>query len=276
MGDLAVDTAVEGRDGRYRARLAPDWEVWGPNGGYLGVIALRAAGASTCFARPATFACHYLSVAAFDEVDLAVTTLHAGRRATSLRVSMTQRARAVLEAVVWVVEAGLDGLEHTAADAPDVPGPEALPSTEELLAPAERSPYPFWQNLECRPIDWVPPRAWQPGPPTYRSWFRFRPRATFEDPFVDAGRALVLIDTMGWPAAWQHHGDVAPYVAPSLDVAVQFHRCGPRTPWLFCEATSPVAREGLVAGRAAVWSPDGHLVASGGGQLLCRRQRPLA
>jgi hypothetical protein len=58
VGDLAVDTAIEGSGRRYRAQLSRDWEIWGPNGGYLAVIALRAAGAHTSLRRPATFSCH--------------------------------------------------------------------------------------------------------------------------------------------------------------------------------------------------------------------------
>ena len=46
MGDLAADTAVEPLgDGRYRASVSRDWEIWGPMGGYIASIALRAAGA---------------------------------------------------------------------------------------------------------------------------------------------------------------------------------------------------------------------------------------
>src|SRR4029077_20273976 len=54
MGDLAVDTAVEGHDGRYTARLSRDWEIWGPNGGYVAALALRAAGAPSRLAAPAS------------------------------------------------------------------------------------------------------------------------------------------------------------------------------------------------------------------------------
>ena len=55
MGDLATDTAVTMvSPGRYRADLAPDWEIWGPNGGYLASVAMRAAGGSTLLCRPAT------------------------------------------------------------------------------------------------------------------------------------------------------------------------------------------------------------------------------
>jgi hypothetical protein len=44
MGDFERDTRVEGGGGRYRATLSEDWRIWGPNGGYLAAIALRAVG----------------------------------------------------------------------------------------------------------------------------------------------------------------------------------------------------------------------------------------
>ena len=84
MGDLAADTAIEGSDGRYHAHLSRDWEIWGPNGGYLAVITC-AAGAQTSLRRPATFSCHYLGVADFDAVDLDVRTIRGSRRAPPSR-----------------------------------------------------------------------------------------------------------------------------------------------------------------------------------------------
>ena len=55
MGDLEVDTRVERRGDGFVAQLSRDWEVWGPNGGYVASIALRAAGAVSRFRRPASF-----------------------------------------------------------------------------------------------------------------------------------------------------------------------------------------------------------------------------
>lgn len=270
VGDLAADTAVEERDEHYRARLSRDWEIWGPNGGYVAAVALRAAGAATLLRRPASFACHYLSVAEFDDVDLHVTPLRVGKRAASVRVSMTQKTRPILEAVVWVV-GEVEGLDHDVTRMPEVPGPAALRPIEELLAPEERkAPYPFWQNLEARPIDWVPWRDRKPGLPVWREWYRFRPRATFDDPFVDAARALILIDTMSWPATCRAYDEQRRYIAPSLDVTVQFHRAAPAVEWLLIDAIAPVAAHGLIGGQARVWSCEGQLLASGGGQLLCR------
>src|SRR5262245_10989254 len=88
VGDLALDTAVTGSDGHYRARLSEDWAIWGPNGGYVASVALRAAGAHTALARPASIVGHYLGVASFDDVDIEVVTLRAAKRAESMRVSI--------------------------------------------------------------------------------------------------------------------------------------------------------------------------------------------
>src|SRR5580704_17619426 len=109
MGDLGLETAVTEVDAtedgtrRFTAMVHQDWEIWGPCGGYVAAIALRAAGAESPFARPASFFCHYLSVAAFEPVDLVVTPLRSGRTVLAQRVEMTQGDRAVLEAMVWSV-----------------------------------------------------------------------------------------------------------------------------------------------------------------------------
>jgi acyl-CoA thioesterase len=278
MGDLETDTAVEpiGEDGRSRARLSRDWEIWGPNGGYLAVIALRAAGATTPLRRPASFTCHFLGVADFDAVDLEVRPLRVSKRAAALAVSMRQHDRPILEAVTWIVGDDAEGLEHDAAPSPDVEGPDGLLDTRARMPADAEQHYPaFWSNFEERPLRWI--GNWlerEPGEPHFQSWFRYQPTSTFDDPFVDAGRALLLVDTLGWPAAVRAYRADIPFIAPSLDVSVRFHGV-PETEWLLCDARSPVARDGLVASSASVWASDGRLVASGGQQMLCRPAPPL-
>ena len=133
MGDLALDTAVEGGDGRYTATMSRDWEIWGPNGGYVASCALRAAGVHSRFDRPASIVGHYLGVADFDTVDIEVTTLRAAKRAESLRVSMTQGGQPIFEALVWAV-GDVTGLEHDMTSLPDTRDPETVPSVAERLA----------------------------------------------------------------------------------------------------------------------------------------------
>ncbi len=270
MGDLAEDTALEALGaGHYRAEVHRAWEIWGPMGGYVASMALRAAGAESPFGRPASFACHYLAVADFAPVELAVTALRSGRTACSHRVTMTQGERPILEALVWSV-GPVEGLEHHVIEAPDVPGPGDLAPIEELARPGP--PFAFWDNLDQRPVGFV--ADWPPaGPldPVWRSWLRFRPTATFEDPWVDAARALILIDVVSWPAAHRHHAWRQPgFTAPSLDLAVAFHEPDPAAEWLLADGYAPVAGQGLLGWRGRLWSPARRLIASGSGQALFR------
>jgi acyl-CoA thioesterase len=268
LGDFELDTRLEGERGRYRAVLSRDWEIWGPNGGYVAAIALRAAGLEARIARPASFAAHFLGVAAFEAVEVEVLPLHQGRRSESFRVSVRQAGRSIVEAIVRTAAQG-PGLEHDVARAPELPAPEGLRNRDELYKAEWGPPFPFWKNLETRPIS--PERFDEeprPREPVWREWYRFRPRATFEDPFLDAGRALLLLDTLSWPAASQPHPN-APFRAPNLDVTAWFHRADPKSEWLLADHECAVAEDGLMGTTARVWSRDGRLLASGGAQLFC-------
>jgi acyl-CoA thioesterase II len=273
MGNLADDTAVEGSDGHYRGELSSDWEIWGPNGGYVASVALRAAAAASRFVRPASLTCHYLSSAKFAPVDLDVVFLRQAKKAESLRVSMTQDGAPILEAMVWMID-DVDGLEHDHAVMPEVPAPAELRSIEELVDPEDPGPpFRFFDNLEQRPLSWFPRDEWMnrpPGEPRVQSWFKFRPAATFDEVVVDACRLVVLVDTMEWPAAVRAHTGALPFIAPSLDLAVRFHRFDPQSAWLLTDTSADVANDGLIGGTGEVYSESGRLLASGGQQMLCR------
>ena len=277
MGALDSDTAVERvGDDAFRSKLSAEWEIWGPMGGYVASVALRAVGAVSPFARPASFFCQYHGVAAFDTVDVKVTTLRGARTAAAHRAEMTQDGKPILEATVWSV-GEVDGLAHDVSEAPPVPHPAQLKPVSELLAEAgveETGPaFPFWNNLETRPVEfrteWPPPG---PLAPVWQQWCRFVPVASFADPWVDACRAVILIDVQSWPSASRPHiWQPVQYIAPSLDLYVAFHDPQPASEWLLCDGHAPIAAHGLMAWNGRLWSTDGALVASGAGQTLCRR-----
>jgi acyl-CoA thioesterase II len=123
VGDLERDTRVElvaGAEGRWTAKLSADWNIWGPNGGYIASVALRAAGLASGRARPASIVAHFLGVARFETVEIETAVLKASRFATSVRVSVRQDDRPILDAMVWGVDPGGVTLEHDLAPAPDV------------------------------------------------------------------------------------------------------------------------------------------------------------
>ena len=128
MGDIAVQTC--GRAAWAMAATGPRCTRTGRSGVLAAdmwpAIALRAAGAESPFARPASFFCHYLSVAAFAPVELVVTPLRSGRTVLAQRVEMTQDGRAVLDAMVWSV-GQVEGLEHVDVAPPAVSDPADTP-----------------------------------------------------------------------------------------------------------------------------------------------------
>lgn len=280
MGDLDHDTRVARVDDAvYEATLSRDWEIWGPQGGYVASVALRAAGAHCGLPRPASIVGHFLGVASFDApVVLHTTTLRAARAAHSVRVSMTQGDRPIFDAMVWATTGDGPTLEHHDAPPPAVPRWDELPTIEERLAAvgeAFESRFAFWDNFEQRP-PWFTP-GWmdrEPGAvaPEWTQWLRFTPTATYADPWVDACRALILVDVGSWPAAHAYHNTAAVY-APSIDLACELHRIDRTAEWLLLHAHSPSATDGLVAGHQRVWSAGGRLLASGVSQLLVRPVR---
>jgi acyl-CoA thioesterase-2 len=279
MGDIGIQTAVQaesGPDGQgvqhFSARLSEDWEIWGPEGGYVAGVALRAAGTASPFARPASFFCHYLSVAAFGPVELTVTPRRSGRTVLAQRVEMTQNGKPILDAMVWSF-GEVAGLVHEDLTPPVVVDPEDLKSWEELVPEGRIGPaFKFWNNFEQKPItfslEWPPT---EPMLPVWQAWVRCQPTATFEDPWVDAARTLIVLDVMSWPAGHRPHAHLDHgFIAPSLDLYAAFQYPGTSSDWLLLDGHSPVAHDGLLSWTGRVWNRERKLLASGGGQAVFR------
>jgi acyl-CoA thioesterase-2 len=266
MGDFAADTALVGEAGRYRARLSQEWQVWGPLGGYVAAVALRAMGATSPLQRPASFSCLFLSVARFAEVEIEVTTLRRGKRSEALQLHMTQEGTPVLSALGWTIAEGSQGFEHEHVTPPSVPKPTELRSYAEL-ADNYADWYPVWRTIDGRPCVWTE----EPGPPVWHTWMRLFETPKLDDPFLEAARTLMWMDLMMWNAATPPHQPwPTTHLAPNLDLSVLFHDTAPDDEWLLCDAYAPRAKDGLVGCNGRVWSPGGRLLASGTSHLLCR------
>lgn len=279
MADLAAATAADDLgDGRFAATLSPDWEVWGPQGGYLASVALRAGGTATGRTRPASITAHFLATARSETVEIVTRVNRSTRVATSVSVDVRQDDRTVLTALVWGVDDGLPGLEHhQPRSVPTLGDPAVLPTNAERHARSGDAPppHPFWQHVEERRKHWIDDWANRPAlPPTNDAWFRFRPAATFDDPWIDACRSLVLLDLCAWGAASAPHTGVVEHYAPTIDVTARFVGDARANEFLWSEAAAPIATEGLVAATGAIWvtGADGspRLMATGGSTLLCR------
>lgn len=275
MGDLERDTRLSGGEGKYTISLSRDWDIWGPNGGYMAAVALRAAGMEAKIKRPISIACHFLGVPKPEPVDVEVRAVQAGRRAESIHVVYSQEGRAMVQAIVRTA-AESPGVEHSFIRPPEVPRPEELKSFLELwTGPVDD--VPFWNNLDSRII--FPERLdlgamEKPTAANVIEWYRLNPTRTFEDPFVDAARSVILMDTFAWPAAYgPHRGPTRQFQGVNLDVVAWFYEPAPESEWLLCDYDSPIATKGVVAGQGRVWSEDGRLIAIGGAQVLCISSR---
>jgi acyl-CoA thioesterase len=269
MADFVADTKVEPVPGdaqRCRATLSPKWAVWGPNGGYVAAIALRAAMAKSRLPRPASFQCHFLSVGEFAPVDLRVASLGGGKRAESLRVEVFQNERLLVAGTAWMVDDGLEGFEHDFGVAPEVARPAALRGYQELAGDEYAEWYPIWRSIEGRPLRWRGP----PGRPEWRAWLRFT-ETGIPDRQADALRQLFWLDFPGWNATISAHAWPFRYLTPNLDLTVQFHRFAPAEEWMLVDGNVLLASDGLVGCVARLWSEDGKLLATGSSKHVCRR-----
>jgi acyl-CoA thioesterase II len=266
VGNFERDTGVSGTDGRYAVNLSPAWAVWGPNGGYVAAIALRAMAAAGSLPRPAVFHCQFLKAGRFDAAEVLVERVRSGKRSEALRARLVQDGEDLLNASLWLTADGMDGVEHEASNAPDAPKPAALKSFAELFDNYDEW-YPYWRNVEARPGK--PIR--EPGPPVWRTWMRLNDPPARYDMSLAAARIALWMDMGPWNAAVAAHPWPLPYVAPNLDLHVQFHRFAEASEWLLIDAEAPVARDGLIGTTLQLWDENGELVASGGSTLFCRR-----
>ena len=270
MGKLQYDTELTERGGKLFATLSRDWEIWGPNGGYVSAIALRAAGhVAPKGHRPATISVQYLSVGKFAEIEAVVEPVKKGRSAWCLNVALMQAGKRFLQAQVWTTDRS-EGPTTREIAMPDVPSHAALRSWDEILPPdTPRSA--FWGNFVSKPLHVIPDGEANPKGSIAQDWYRFRDFDAGGDPFLDCARALLLIDTVPWPAFHRGLTERPDYIAPSLDVSVWFHE-PPLTDWLFVDAHSGTAGSGLIQGTARVWTEDGRLAATGASHMLVAKR----
>lgn len=265
------DTNVELNGTGFVANVNEAWDIWGPNGGYLASIALRAAGAATSLPQPASIAATFLRTGTSGELALDLTPLRESRRAACYRVSGKQAGEEILEALVWFV--GLPPADGplSRADARALSDPRALRPTWEHMG--LKGPISGIQSrIEERQDDYCGPWSTAPaGAARWTAWYRFLPQATFEDPVVDAARSIVLCDMYPLLAAMRPHAELrSKYISPTLSLTVSF-RAGVPTEFLYCDAESSWASDGSISADAHIFDESGQVIAIGSQVALPRR-----
>jgi acyl-CoA thioesterase len=267
MGTLAEATALAVTDGGFTVQLDPAWSGWGPAGGYLAAVALRAAGQVVPAGhRPVTLSCQFLATAQNAEADVGVEIVKPGGSACA-NVVLTQGGRRFFQAQVWTTSR-TRGPDEVTARIADVPGPDVLAPIETHLVNSKSERVAFWSNMECRPVEFREPGGRAPLSRRLQRWYKFKGQSESGDMFLSAGCAALLIDANVWATNWRTCETVPDYAAPSLDPTVWFHESALISDWLLVDAVQEVARNVLVHGTVQVWNEGKRLIASGGSQCL--------
>ncbi len=274
MGTLTEATRLTATDHGFIVELDSAWEGWGPAGGYLAAIALRAAGVSVPEGhRPVTLSAQFLAKA---EPGNAVVRVDIGKSGGSsqVNVSLWQLDRCFFQAQIWTTSRDF-GPCQIEARMPDVPAAAGLETLETHFSLLGRKLVTFWANLERRPVEFRAPGGPRPRTRRLQRWYRFRHETATADVFGNAGRAAVLIDANIWAAHWRMLDQEPDYAGPSLDLIMSFHDAAALSEWLLLDAASDVAVNGIVHATGRVWTNDGCLVATGGGNCLVVPFRPV-
>ncbi|MGB0871665.1 MAG: thioesterase family protein [Solirubrobacterales bacterium] len=259
---LDAATSLAGDDGNFEIELSDRWQLWGPSGGYLSAIALRAAGELSELSRPVSFYCHFLKSPKFASAQVTAAFERAGKRSESISVQIMQGGEIVLTALVRT-SGDTTGHSHDVTSLPTDKMPDDVEPFR-FSGPGSEM-FTFWDHVERRPVLKISNSTSRD--PICREWFRFHPTAKFKDPFLDAARPLMMLDTFGYRAARQKYPDHTLF-APNLDTSAWFHDIEAQTDWMLIEHTNPVARDGVMFVDGRVWSESGKLVAGGSAQLL--------
>ena len=168
-------------------------------------------------------------------LDIEVTTLRAAKRAESLRVSMRPGRPARCSKPWCGRSATSTGSSTTSRTMPDVPDPETLPVARRTARPRRASSPSIRSGRTSRSgsrrgsTTSRSGRTAHPSDPVCGHWFKLRARRTFDDPWVDACRSLILLDTLGiWPAACNLHVRTARTWRRASTSRPAFHRCRAR------------------------------------------------
>lgn len=253
----------------WEGELREDWGLWGPAGGYVTALALRAAGQATEQARPVSMTCHFVRVGKFAPVQIHVEHLKQGRRSELLRVDLRQEDKLIFTAQVWVLPNELPGIEHDFTQLSGLPDPENLPTWEELFP--DQPPFDFVARIDQRPIKTMPRSGDAPRDPELTGFYRFKENTAAEDPFVDAARPILLMDTFGWLAQYPVHptDGASPWIAPNIDYYYRFFRPTMAADWLHMTVRADLAEAGLMGTNGSIHDASGNLLVTGQSQLMC-------
>jgi acyl-CoA thioesterase-2 len=201
-----------------------------------------------------------------ERITFTVEQLRDGRSFSARRVQASQRGVPILSMIAsfQVADTGLDHAEEP----PDVPDPESLPTTAQLIGHVDHPVARHWARE--RPVDvrHVGEAVFLGGPPERRSsqavWMRAIGALPDDEALHRAVMAYASDYTMLEPVlrrhgmTWSQQG----LRAASLDHAMWWHRPARADEWLLFVQDSPFAGGARGMGQGRMYTRDGTLVAT--------------
>jgi len=236
---------------RYRAEIAPGWDIMGAaDGGYLMAIAARAASDAAGGLDPISVTAHFMRPGRPGPVTVDTEVLRFGRRFSVVRATMSTD-RPLLATL------GTYGrLEESAAVERLESGPPELPPPDACIAmdPTETFPPPFMGKVELRldPDDSVFATGTPSGRMRVQGWFRLRDGE-------ETGPLAALMATDSFPPTI-FNTDLPIAWTPTLELTAHL-RARPAAGWLRCAFTTRFISGGFLEEDGEVWDDTGRLVA---------------
>jgi acyl-CoA thioesterase len=247
------DTTVSEVDpGVFEGHVNRDWWIiFGPNGGFLAAMLVRAMGAAVDDHRrhPRSLTIHYTAAPREGAVRIHTTIERAGRTLTTLTARMEQDGRLIALAVAAFSLARQPLLEFDDAGPPAVPAPEDAPTF------SQRGDLPpFTRQWEVRPAVGTPPFTGSDGSTLSGGWIRPLDRHP-----IDAALVAQLADA--WiPAVFVRMTEAD--AVPTIDLTIHFRAELPLPPdYVLVNFVSRLSQGGFVEEDGAIWSRDGQLIA---------------
>jgi acyl-CoA thioesterase-2 len=201
-----------------------------------------------------------------EPITFAVERLRDGRSFSARRVHAIQFGKPILS-MIASFQHEAPGLDHQ-DPMPDVPGPDELPTTMELLGHIDHPVAQYWARE--RPMDLrhvQSPLYWEADPERVARnavWMR-TPAAMPDDPLLHRAVLGYASDYTLLESVLRRHGVTwasRGLKAASLDHAMWWHRPVRVDEWLLYVQASPSASGARGLGIGRIFSQDGRLVAS--------------
>jgi acyl-CoA thioesterase len=261
MSKFERDTSVsEVEAGVFEGHVNRDWWiVFGPNGGFLAAMLVRAMAAAVDdpSRAPRSLTIHYTTAPAEGSVRIATTIERAGRSLTTVSARMEQAGRLIALAIGAFSRERIAAVEFSEAAAPEVPAPEAVP-----LMTMAGTPPPFTRQWEIRPAIGTPPFSGSGGSTLTGGWIRplnmVGDGSPGPDP-IDAALVAQLADA--WlPAVFTRLTE--PNAVPTIDLTIHFRADLPLpADYVLVTFESRLSQGGFVEEDGAIWTRDGRLIA---------------